>query len=573
MVAIYIDKENEKKSIWVSGISLSVVNNLEKVEDHTYKAILAQKEVEELRLKNAMAEARIENEVNKLALAEQEKLIALNEIERLKYENEALQSAAKEQERFRILVKQMGHDIDSPRTAIDYLVSKLSIKISEADRIILRTASESIAGIAQRLLSQYDGKDLKEDDEVFLVSSVLVQIINEKRVEHRNTGVIFEIENGELANFTFIKHNFSDFKRMISNLVNNAVESLKDVPDGKVKVRLGNNATKAVIFVIDNGSGMPKHIQSKFFKGIAVTEGKERGHGLGLTQVSDVIKAGDGICSIYASENDGTEFKVAFPKVDIPYWIATGIKLTKDDTVIILDDDKSIHEIWNSIFKNVLEKYPTLKIKHFKQGKDVVNYINNLTTEQKQDIFLLTDLELLRQNLSGLDVVEQTGIRRAILVTSYSASLDIQNQVTKAGIKMLPKELASAAKITVDKKLLKWSKKVDMVWVEDSKGFVDGLIKRCYSHLKVDSYYDPIAFMEEVHQYPLNTRIILDTYYKSPGGLYYTTDGFTLAKELHETGYTNLVLYAGEDPRSLAPAYLTVVLKSNFNVIDKLDKV
>ncbi|MFN8770986.1 MAG: hypothetical protein ACK5Z5_06815 [Neisseriaceae bacterium] len=309
-----------------------------------------------------------------------------------------------------------------------------------------------------------------------------------------------------------------------------------------------------------------------FKGGIEVTEGKKDGHGIGLQQVRDAVKAGDGKCDVYASE-EGTRITIWFPVVNTPKWIATEIKLTKDDTVIILDDDNSIHGSWNSTFKEVLEENPMLKLKHFTSGHEVVTYINSLTLEQKQDIFLLTDFELLEQGVSGLDVVTQTGILRAILVTSYSGQSSMQKNVVSAGIKMLPKELASATKISVDKKIQKWSNKVDIVWVEDQKWLVDGIVKRLYSHLKVDIYYDPITFLENVHQYPLDTRIILDTYYDAEDGTPYLMTGYNLARELHAMGYTKLIIYTGEDPRGRAPEYLQVVLKDDKGSDEMLYKI
>ncbi|MFN8771164.1 MAG: PAS domain S-box protein [Neisseriaceae bacterium] len=497
---------------------------------------------------------------------------AQKENEHLEQENHAHMVRAEEDEKFRKAIRQLVHDINAPISSINNIISRLNNIIPENERITLRNASERIAGISQRLLSQYDKQADEESREVFLASLALTQIINERREDHRETGVIIELNIDEEANFSCIEHNSGLFKRMISNLVKNAVEALKDKSDGKVSVELAAVGSKIVIIIEDNGYGMPQHIQEMFMDGIEVTEGKEDGNGIGLQQVRDAIIAGDGTYKVHASEN-GTRITIRFPIVNTPKWIATEIKLTKDDTVIILDDDNSIHGSWNSTFKEVLEENPTLKLKHFTSGHEVVTYINGLTLEQKQDIFLLTDFELLDQGISGLDVVTQTGILRAILVTSYSGQSSMQKNVVSAGIKMLPKELASAVKISVDKKIQKWSNKVDMVWVEDQKWLVDGIVKRLYSHLKVDIYYDPITFLENVHQYPLDTRIILDTYYDAEDGTPYLMTGYNLAKELHAIGYSKLIIYTGEDPGDRPPEYLQVVRKKDPFSDENMDKI
>lgn len=503
---------------------------------------------------------------------EAEQLKIENEIHKIN--NERQNAAMQEQEKFRTIVKQVMHDITSPVSSINNIIGKLNSNVPEGDRVTLRNAATRISGISQKLLSQYNDEDFESEHESLLVSLALLQIMDEKREEHYKSNVTFDVDIDDEAKFIFIKHNAGVFKRMISNLINNAVDALKNRTDGKVTIRLGVNAAKAVIILQDNGYGMPPHIQDKFNQGIEVTEGKgDKGHGFGLAQVRDAIISGNGTYKIHATK-DGTKITIRFPTVAIPSWLATEIKLTCDDTVVILDDDESIHGSWDKNFEDVLEKNPTLKIEHFYQGKDAVAYINNLTPEQKQDVFLLTDFELLEQGINGLEVVAQTNMHRAILVTSYSSYSDRQMEVTKLGIKMLPKELASSVIIKVDKKIPKWSKRVDMVWVEDQAWLVDDLVTRHYSHLKVDKYYDPMNFMEEVHQYPLDTRIILDTYYESSDGtVQYDVTGYDLARELHALGYTKLIIYTGEDPGGRAPEYLTVAKKTDQYVTENMDKL
>ena len=517
--------------------------------------------------------------------AEKEAAIAQKEAERLKLEseankskmlqleNEALQAAHAEQEKFRTIVAQMMHDITSPLTSLDTIIRQVGSNLPEADRVTLRSASDRISGIANSLLSKYKNVDSDENvDETLLASLALIQILNEKKYEHGDKPIKFEVITKESSNFRFIKMNGASFKRMVSNIINNAVDALGNTPDASININLGDNGSKLILTIKDNGPGMPEHIQEKFKQGIGITEGKAKGHGLGLTQVKSAVEAAGGRIDIIASSEHGTRIVLVFPIIPNPAWLATEIKLTKDDTVVILDDDESIHGSWDSKFAPVLEKIPTLKIQHFTGGQDAIAFINSKTPEEQQAIFLLTDKELLNQDVDGLGVIEQIKIKRAILVTSYATQTAIQTAVIQAGIKLLPKELSHAAIITVDKKIPKWSKNVDMVWLEDQTWFLDDLVERYYKHLQVDKYYDPVSLMEDIHQYPLDTRIILDTYYETVDKIPYAIDGFRLAKQLHELGYTNLILYGGEDPGNV-PEYLKVVLKSDRDMIDKLDRV
>ncbi|MFN8770985.1 MAG: PAS domain-containing protein [Neisseriaceae bacterium] len=178
------------------------------------------------------------------------------EKERLEVENQAHQAAAKEQDKFRTIVRQLVHDVNAPISSINNIVSRLNNIIPENERITLRNASERIAGISQKLLSQYEKLD-EDSDEIFLASLALMQIINERREDHRETGITIELNIDEEANFSCIKHNSGVFKRMISNLVKNAVEALREKLDGKVTIELGAVNNKIVLLIEDNGYGMP----------------------------------------------------------------------------------------------------------------------------------------------------------------------------------------------------------------------------------------------------------------------------------------------------------------------------
>jgi hypothetical protein len=103
-----------------------------------------------------------------------------------------------------------------------------------------------------------------------------------------------------------------------------------------------------------------------------------------------------------------------------------------------------------------------------------------------------------------------------------------------------------------------------MVWVEDQEWFSTDMINNYYADLKVDTYANPEIFLQEVAQYPLDTRIILDTYYFTKEKVPFILDGFKLAEILHQNGYTNLVLFSGDVITDrVIPNYLKVVLKND----------
>jgi hypothetical protein len=101
----------------------------------------------------------------------------------------------------------------------------------------------------------------------------------------------------------------------------------------------------------------------------------------------------------------------------------------------VLDDDQSIHDVWKRRFANYAND---ITIKYFTQGQDAIDFISSI--KDKSKTFLLADYELRGQDLTGLDVIEQSGMQnRNILITSVYTSR-IRNFSEKCKIfKMFPK--------------------------------------------------------------------------------------------------------------------------------------
>lgn len=223
-------------------------------------------------------------------------------------------------------------------------------------------------------------------------------------------------------------------------------------------------------------------------------------------------------------------------------------------------------------------------MKHFTFGEEAIDFINNFPN--KDQLFLLVDFELLKQELNGLHVIEQTNIKRSVLVTSHHNNLMVRNLVVKRGAKILPKQLASEVPIKIDGvsielkdfkecsitgiengyesgKTVKDSnaKKVDVVLLDDEELLLASLSSLLEARGKtVDKYNKPKKFLEKLAQYDKDTKIFMDNDFKS------YINGVDLAKQLHEKGYTNLYLFSGADfTVGEIPNYLTVISKTDIS--------
>jgi FixJ family two-component response regulator len=483
--------------------------------------------------------------------------------------------ALQEQRKFTQIANQVAHDIRSPLASLLMIVKSCS-EIPEAERIALREAAISIGDIANNLLSQYTHKntDLAPESQAnqpMLVSATLMQLLTDKKYEYQNLPVKLTHEFSQKGHFAFIKISISDFKRMISNLINNAKEAFHFSNGKKAKISVNLDATNewVTISIQDNGKGMSPELIRKIKQNIAVSEGKNAGYGIGLTQVRDTLRRHQGEICITSEVGQGTKILLTFPRFKAPNWIGEEIKLGKEDIIVILDDDASIHSAWDTKLDSLLKTTPSLQIKHFHQGREALNFLNSLAPEEKEKVFLLTDFELLKQELNGLTVIKKSGITRSLLVTSHYVKPFLRDQAARIGTKILPKQLASEINILIDSDIQYKNieaKHIDLIIVDDDKRFSDSLTRRLFLDKKVDHYLDPYHFLKQVTRYPKNTKILLDNHFAT------NMTGIELAEKLHEIGYTSLYLLSGDTfKKSELPIYLTVIRKDDISSIKKLN--
>jgi len=489
--------------------------------------------------------------------------------ERLKLEAAAQKLVIEEQEKFRKVADQVVHDIRSPLASLSMMLKVYDKDIPEQIRIPLREASTNISDIANNLLSRYEKDDARgggiEEPQPVMISLVLSHLLSDKKYQYREMNIKFTDEFSQKCIFTFIKVQPSSLKRMLSNLVNNAVEALEG-KKGAIHLNLSIEADKVKIVIQDNGKGMPQETIDKILNGVHVDTDKKEGHGIGLTQIRDTITNNQGKLAIESKLGEGTKMIITFPIIDPPKWITKDIKINKGDTVVILDDDRSIHGAWDSRFKGCLND---IQLKHFLTGTEVIDFIS--TFQEKEKVFLLTDYELLKQDLNGMDIIQKTGIKRAILVTSHHAEVEIRNLAVKNGIKILPKQLASEVPIEICEtnkmcSRIDKAKKVDIVVIDDDEILGNSMVMLFENYNKTtDRYPNPKRFLEKKSLYPKDIKIFTDNNFGSN-----SITGVELAKQLHEMGFTNLYLFSGRDfEAGEVPDYLKLIPKTDIDGLCK----
>jgi len=384
-------------------------------------------------------------------------ITAQKEVEKLTLENERQQITLQEKEKFAQLARKVAHDISSPLGALGTMI-RLCDGVPEDQRIALARATESITDIANNLLRnfrQQKNEQVTATSEVeprqpLLVSDLLIELLSEKKAEYSNSQVRFNTIILDDAQFAFIQCQPIEFRRALSNLINNAVDALEGKADGVVTIHTLTYENRVVIEVADNGCGMPGMMVGRMQRRQSFTSGKENGHGLGLQQVWDTLDYNEGAMDVQSKPRQGTTIKLAFVMVAAANWIAQEIHLTPHSIIVILDDDESIHAAWNLRFSSFVTANPTLRLQHFTQGQEVLDFLATLSQEERDHVVFLSDYELLHQDRNGLQIIEASEIKGATLVTSYYSNQKIREEAGRLGVRVLPKRMASVIPVNMN---------------------------------------------------------------------------------------------------------------------------
>ena len=118
----------------------------------------------------------------------------------------------------------------------------------------------------------------------------------------------------ELAqNIPICEGDFVLLRQAVLNLINNACQAMDDVKGPReLHVRTWREPEDICISVSDSGTGIPPELRTKIFDTFFSTKG-ERGTGLGLAAVKNIMRRHNGDVIVRESDSGGAEFVLRFP--------------------------------------------------------------------------------------------------------------------------------------------------------------------------------------------------------------------------------------------------------------------
>jgi len=425
---------------------------------------------------------------------------------------------------YQSMARQVAHDIRSPLEALKSSKEELS-SLHEQDRLKLTAAINRIEEIAYNLL-QYRGKDQKPKyKEPVNIYTTVESIAIEKRMQYRASSDL-HIKNllGSHILDAFVSISQETFKRILSNLITNSAEALK--LNGKIQISAHKASNNIEILIKDNGPGISETIRSEITKEGFTT--KEGGSGLGLAHAKMEVEKLGGKLKIHSSPG-GTTVTLVLPLSEPPSHFLTSLNLGRVNKVIVLDDDSTIHLIWKERLKDA-----SLELEHFYNGKDLLEAYQEIP----KDALLLSDYELLGEDLNGLDCINQLASpSRSILVTARAEESEIISAAKEVGIKLLSKALAQI--ISIEKQE---AQKKDIVLIDDDE-LVHMNWKRTLARkgIKAHTFFSVDDFLRESPSYSFETPIYIDS------NLGEGLKGEFLSESIADKGFIDLHIQTGYD--------------------------
>lgn len=210
------------------------------------------------------------------------------------------------------MAKEIAHNIKSPITAIEMMLPMM-IRMPDEMKGILKSSVKEIKTLSQRLKTQADSMCFESNEpETLHLPFILRDLMAVKQLEYSaKTDIKIELQDETGCSDAFVKGNSTELKSILSNLINNAVESYSH--GGTVNVRLICDAMKCTIFVSDTGAGIPaEHLLDMGSKPISFKG--SQGRGLGLTHAYKTIQSWGGEINIDSEIGVGTTVRIDLRK-------------------------------------------------------------------------------------------------------------------------------------------------------------------------------------------------------------------------------------------------------------------
>lgn len=227
---------------------------------------------------------------------------------------EAARASLREAEReaaWRDVARHLAHDLKNPLTAMRYALDRISsrvARVAESDRQPVAHSVATILEEVQRLATMTDrfARHARQDAPLF-EPVALDEVARSVAALHGEGAVALRLD----ARGVIVSGDPVMLRRAVQNLVVNAIEASGG---GPVELRVSAGGGRGALEVLDRGCGLPELPVERLFEPDVST--KDRGSGLGLKLVRDVVREHGGEITLERRDGGGVCARLWLPLAD-----------------------------------------------------------------------------------------------------------------------------------------------------------------------------------------------------------------------------------------------------------------
>ncbi len=217
------------------------------------------------------------------------------------------------------VARRIAHEIKNPLTPIKLSAERLEKKFGAQIR------DEAFHECVRRIVDQVDSlKNLVNEFNQFArlpksnpTLADLNQVIHDTLVLFQNSENAVKVDFQADENLPVFSFDPDQIRRIINNLIDNALAAVNEQPNGRVMVRTQYNGVLKIarIEVQDNGPGIPSRMRESIFEPYVTT--KQHGTGLGLAIVKRMVEDHNGFIRAFSDGASETKFVIELPVLEL----------------------------------------------------------------------------------------------------------------------------------------------------------------------------------------------------------------------------------------------------------------
>ncbi len=324
----------------------------------------------------------------------------------------------------------IAHDFNNLLQVIGgYTSMLLSVEerdIAEVDKLkTIEKAVDRASELVSNLLN-FSRKNVSMKKEVDLNNEIAVSV----KILERTIPKMVKIKTDLDRTISKISADPVQIEQVMLNLGKNSSDAMPDGGEILIKTEnVENEKGKCVLMTFsDTGLGMDQETKDHVFDPFFTTKEVGKGTGLGLASVYGIVESHEGQIHCKSELGKGTVFTICFPAVDTvsdnrKVITEKTAKLEGTETILIVDDEKNIRDIYSTALKEFGYKIITAN-----SGEDALLIFN----EKHQSIDLVI-LDLGMPGMGGfkcmLEMKKSAPDSKIIIASGYSEVFQTEDMI------------------------------------------------------------------------------------------------------------------------------------------------